>query len=319
MAEAKGEKPITVYGALVANLVIAVAKFVAAAFTGSSSMLSEAIHSLVDTGNEGLLLLGLKRSKKPADARHPFGYGQEMYFWSLIVAMLLFSIGGGLSVYEGVMHALNPEPIEEPIWNYAVLGIAFLAEGTSWYIAIKAMMKARKPGEGVLKTFRRSKDPSVYTVVAEDTAALLGIIAAALGVFLSVTLDQPVYDGIASVVIGVILIGVAIMLVIETRELLMGEAAGEDVVASIREIAMGAPAVVSVPHLRTMHLAPDQILLNIEVEFRTGIAPREIFDTVEGIQDRIHKAHPHVQRIFLEIRSLQSAQMAVSSAVAQGS
>lgn len=305
MAESSGESPIAVYGALAANLLIAVAKFAAALFTGSSSMLSEAFHSVVDTGNEGLLLLGLSRSRKKPDAKHPFGYGKELYFWSLIVAMLLFAIGGGLSVYEGIIHAMNPEPIEEPMWNYAVLGIAFLAEGASWIIALRAMLKTSKEGESALQTFRRSKDPSVFTVVAEDTAALLGIIAAALGVYLSVTFDAPVFDGIASIVIGVILIAVACLLVSETRSLIMGESADSEVTRSVRNIALEEPAISEVSSLLTMHFGPKQVLLNMEARFRTDLSAADIFETVERVQARIQEAHPEVRRIFFEIEAMR--------------
>ncbi|NDV98650.1 cation diffusion facilitator family transporter [Salipiger sp. PrR002] len=305
MAESSGESPIAVYGALAANLLIAVAKFAAALFTGSSSMLSEAFHSVVDTGNEGLLLLGLARSRKKPDAKHPFGYGKELYFWSLIVAMLLFAIGGGLSVYEGIVHAMNPEPIEEPMWNYAVLGIAFLAEGASWIIALRAMLKTRKEGESALQTFRRSKDPSVFTVVAEDTAALLGIIAAALGVYLSVTFDAPIFDGIASIVIGVILIAVACLLVSETRSLIMGESADSEVTRSVRNIALEEPAISEVSSLLTMHFGPKQVLLNMEARFRTDLSAADIFETVERVQARIQEAHPDVRRIFFEIEAMR--------------
>ena len=307
MAQQAGESPVAVYGAIVANLLIAVAKFVAAAVTGSSSMLSEAFHSVIDTGNEGLLLLGLKRSRRPADDTHPFGHGQELYFWSLIVAMLLFAIGGGLSVYEGVMHALNPEPIAKPMWNYGVLAIAFLAEGTSWVIAVKAMLKSRKTHETAMRTFRRSKDPSVFVVVAEDSAALLGIIAAALGVYLSVTFDAPIFDGIASIVIGMILIAVALLLVSETRSLMMGEAADEDVRREVHDIALSEPTITGVSHLLTMHMGPSQVLLNMEVRFASGLTADEIFATIERVQNRIREARPEIARIFLEAEAMGGA------------
>ncbi|WP_172331139.1 cation diffusion facilitator family transporter [Mangrovicoccus sp. HB161399] len=306
MAEAPGgESPVTIIGAIVANLVIAVAKFAAAIFTGSSSMLAEAMHSVVDTGNEGLLLLGVRRSRKPADEMHPFGYGQELYFWSLVVAMALFAIGGGLSFYEGVAHLRHPEPIEAPVWNYAVLAVAFLAEGASWFIALKALRKARKNGESHFRAFRRSKDPSVYIVLAEDSAALVGIVAAAAGVWLSVTFDKPYFDGLASMVIGVVLIAVAALLVYETRSLIMGEAADPEVVASVRRIAMEEEAVAGVAHLLTMHFAPDQVLLNLELRFRPGVPAEKIFSTVERVEARIRRVHPQIGRIFVEAEAFR--------------
>ena len=251
-----GHTPIPVYWAIAANSLIAVAKFVAAFFTGSSSMLSEAFHSVVDMGNEALLLLGLKRSGRRADDRHPFGYGQEIYFWGLVVAMLLFAVGGGLSLYEGVMHIRNPEPLREPIWNYWVLGIAFVAEGASWVIAVRALMKNRKPGESWLSTFQRSRDPSVFVVVAEDTAALLGIIVALLGVVIAITFNAPAVDGIASIVIGLILISVASLLVYEARALVMGESVDPAIVSSVRALAASDKDVQGVPRLLTIQMGP---------------------------------------------------------------
>ncbi|WP_128292552.1 cation diffusion facilitator family transporter [Afifella aestuarii] len=304
--ESSGESPIAVYGAIASNLLIAIAKFVAAFFTGSSSMLSEGFHSVVDTGNELLLLLGVARSRKPADERHPFGYGQEIYFWGLMVAMLLFSIGGGLSLYEGVMHVLHPEPVEQAVWNYAVLAIAFLAEGTSWIIAVRQMLKERKPGEGYFSTFRRSKDPSVFIVVAEDTAALLGIIVAFVGVFLSVRFSAPEIDGVASIGIGIILIVVAILLVSESRGLIMGESADSDLIQSVRKIALSDPGVNSVPKLLTMQLGPRHVLLNMEMEFLPEVPAAGLYGVLDGVETRIREAHPQVRSIFLEIKALRS-------------
>lgn len=307
MAQMAHERPITVYGAIAANLVIAVAKFVAAFFTGSSSMLSEAIHSVVDTGNEGLLLLGIARSRRPADERHPFGYGQEIYFWGLMVAMLLFAVGGGLSIYEGIVHIQRPEPIRDPIWNYAVLGIAFLAEGASWYIALRAMLKERKPGESYFRTFRASKDPSVFIVLAEDTAALLGIVAAFFGVLLAVTFDLPELDGVASLVIGTILIAVASLLVYETRALMMGEGADRDLVGSVREIALSERLVTGVPKLLTMYLGPRHILLNMDVQFQPAITSDALFQAIDRMESNIRRAHPDVKNIFVEVEAFRSS------------
>jgi len=308
MAEGSGETPITVYGALAANVLIAVAKFVAAFFTGSSSMLSEAVHSVVDSGNEALLLVGVKRSRRPPDERHPFGYAQEIYFWGLVVAMLLFALGGGLSLYEGVMHLLHPEPIRQPLWSYAVLGVAFLAEGTSWVIAVRALLKTRRPGESLFRTFRRSKDPSVFIVVAEDTAALLGIVTAFAGVVLAVTLDAPAADGIASLLIGVILIAVATLLVYESRSLIMGESADPELRDSIRRIAAETPEVQGVPRLRTMQIGPHHVLLNMDVRFRPDISLRGLVGALEGVERRVRQAHPDVRDIFLGTAGLRSVE-----------
>ncbi|MCO6187851.1 cation diffusion facilitator family transporter [Rhizobium sp. L1K21] len=300
MADQSENRPTAVYGAIAANLLIAVAKFVAAFFTGSSSMLSEAFHSVVDTGNELLLLLGIRLGRRPPDEQHPFGHGHEIYFWGLIVAVLLFSVGGGLSIYEGVSHLRHPEPVTQPIWNYVVLAIAFLAEGTSWLIALRSLLKERKQGESVFKTFRRSKDPSVFTVVAEDTAALLGIMVALAGVFLSVTFEKPLFDGLASIGIGHILIIVACFLVYESRALIVGESADPDLLKALRKIATEDSSVHAVPRLLTMHLGPKQVLLNMEIEFAADVQKDALFEVVDRVQKRIRDAHPEVQKIFVE-------------------
>lgn len=310
MAATSHERPIAVYGAIASNLVIAVAKFVAAFFTGSSSMLSEAVHSVVDTGNEALLLLGLARSRKPPDDRHPFGYGPELYFWGLVVAMLLFALGGGLSLYEGVVHIRHPETIREPGWNYTVLAVAFVAEGISWAIAVRAMLGGSKPGESYLDTFRNSKDPSVFIVVAEDTAALLGIVAAFCGVLLAVTFEAPAIDGVASIVIGIILVAVATLLVYESRALVMGETADPDLVRSVRKIASSDPNVKGVPRLLTMQLAPRHVLLNMDLQFRPDIPTGALFDTVDQVERRIREAHPEVRNVFVEVEALRSKRTA---------
>lgn len=309
---ASGEKPITVYGAMAANVVIAIAKFVAAFFTGSSSMLSEGIHSLVDTGNSMLLLLGVARSRKPPDELHPFGYGPELYFWSLVVALLLFSIGGGLSLFEGVQHIRHPEEIQDAVWSFAVLGVAFLAEGTSWVIAVRSLLEKRKPGDSLLTTFRKSKDPSVFVVVAEDSAALLGLVAAFAGVALAITLDMPVLDGVASIVIAIILIAVASLLVYESRALVMGETADSDLVRSVREIARREPGVAGVNRLLTMQLSPRHVLLNMDLQFQPDISGGALFSAIESTERRIREAHPEVRSIFVEVEAVRQSRGAAA-------
>lgn len=223
-----------------------------------------------------------------------------------MVAMLLFAVGGGLSVYEGIVHIRHPEPIRDPIWNYAVLGIAFLAEGASWYIALRAMLKERKPGESYFRTFRASKDPAVFIVLAEDSAALLGIVSAFLGVLLAVTLDMPELDGVASLVIGAILIAVASLLVYETRALMMGEGADRDLVGSVRSIAMSEALVTGVPKLLTMYLGPRHILLNMDVQFEPAISSDALFETIDRVESNIRAAHPDVRNIFVEVEAFRS-------------
>jgi len=244
----------TIYAALAANFIIALTKFAAATVTHSSAMLSEGIHSIVDTGNELLILLGLYQSKRPADATHPFGYGQELYFWTLIVAILLFSIGGIMSIYEGVDHLIHPNVLEDPFWNYIVLGVACIVEGCSWTVALKALIADKQEDQNIWQAIRLSKDPTVFTVLLEDTAALLGIGVAFLGIFLGQLLQNLYLDGIASIVIGIILALAAIILVYESKALLVGESAFPETVESIRTLAVADPSVKGVVRVLTMHM-----------------------------------------------------------------
>jgi len=302
---AHGSK-VVVWGAVVGNLGIACSKFVAAAVTGSSAMLSEGIHSTIDTGNGLLLLVGMRRSRRPPDAAHPFGHGKELYFWSFVVAVLIFGVGGGMSVYEGIKHLRHPVPIESPSWNYAVLGVAFVFESVSWGLAFKEMLAARRQGEGLLHTVRGSKDPTVFSVLFEDSAALLGVIIAFVGVYFGHMLHQPWLDGMASLSIGLLLAGVALFLAYESRGLLIGESADPEQVASIARIVRRDPAVVGVAPPLTMHLAPDQILLNLTVEFQGGMGLEDLQQAIERLEDAIRAEHPQVRRIFIEAGSVRS-------------
>ena len=314
---ASHEKPLAIYGAMGANLLIAVTKFVAAGFTGSSAMLSEGIHSTVDTGNQLLLLLGLKKSRKPPDTNHPFGHGKELYFWSLIVAVALFGIGGGMSIYEGITHLLHPHPLEDPTWNYATLGLAFLFESVSWWIAVKEL-REQIGDKGLWKSLRASKDPSVVTVFFEDSAALAGLIVAFLGVFLGHRLNSPTADGIASIVIGLILAAVAVFLVRESKGLLLGDSADPAIVKEIRDLARSLPAVADVQCPLTMHFGPEEVLLNLEIDFRPGLPPGEITAAVNHLERQIREKHPEFKRIFIEARALQSQPRPAEALVAGG-
>jgi cation diffusion facilitator family transporter len=305
MSSAGSERPITVYAATAANAVIAVSKFVAAIVSGSSAMLSEGIHSVVDTGNELLLLLGIHRSHKPPDALHPFGHGKELYFWSLIVAILLFGLGAGMSIYEGISHLQHPVVIQNPVWNYVVLGIAFFAEGTSWVVARNKLLKHNDAGQGLWQAMRASKDPAVFTVLAEDSAALAGILVAFLGVLLGHLLRNPYLDGTASILIGLILAAVATFLAYESRNLLVGESADVEVLRSIRRVAEADPAVVRVSRPLTMHFGPDQVLLNLDIEFQPYLSSSEITAAVDRVEAAIRNERPTIRRIFIESGSLQ--------------
>lgn len=297
------ESTIAIYAAIAGNLAIAITKFVAAAVTGSSAMLSEAIHSVVDTGNGWLILLGVRKSRKPPDSDHPFGHGHELYFWTLIVGVLIFAVGGGMSVYEGIMHILHPTSPERPAWSYAVLGIATVFEGTTWLFGWKAF-KTERGRKGVLQTIHETKDPSSFTVLLEDSAALLGLVFAFLGIFLGTQLGLPQLDGVASVLIGLLLCGVAVLMVYESKGLLIGEGLDHESLKSIRELVEGDEAVEWVGHLHTMYLGAHEVLLTIELRFRNHISALEVRQGVRRLQKNIQSQHPDVRRIFFSSESL---------------
>ncbi len=300
--EANSSK-LAIYGALAANLGVAISKFVAAYFTGSSAMLSEGIHSVVDTGNQALLLLGIRKSSKPADAQHPFGHGKELYFWSLIVAILLFALGGGMSIYEGIMHLRHPEPISDPLWSYVVLGLAFVLESAAWYVAYKELKK-QKAKLGFFKRLRASKDPGVFVVIFEDSAALLGIVVAFLGVYLGHEFNNPYFDGGASVFIGVLLGTVSVFLAYESKGLLIGEGASPEVFQNLKKIMQEDEAVSKIQDPLTMHLGPEEILLAVNVQFEPELTAAQIEAVVDRLERNIRAAHPEVKRIFIEAESI---------------
>ncbi len=297
--------PITVLGAMIANGIIAIAKFSVAALTGSSAMFSEGLHSVVDTGNQGLILFGIRRSNIEADERHPFGHGKELYFWSLIVSIILFGVGGGISLYEGFSHLQSPGELHDPTWNYVVLGIAFVVESVAWWIAIRHLLKAKKTGETFWSAFRRSKDPAIYVVLGEDTAAMLGIIVAFLGITLAHTFQMPVFDAIASIVIGVILVVIAMFLAYESRSLIIGESADQEIVKAIRRITGNDEAVQQAGNALTMHFGPNDILVNMKLKFKEGLSTSEIIQAVNRLENAIQDEHPDVRRIFFEADSLR--------------
>lgn len=304
MSRTHSNSRIVVYAAAAANLGIAITKFIVAGISGSSAMLSEAIHSLVDTGNELLLLLGMSRSEVQPDAQFPFGHGKELYFWSLIVAILLFGVGGGMAFYEGLSHLRHPVPLENPFWAYVVLGVAAAFEGTSFTIAFRELR--RRPGpKHLLQKVHLSKDPTVFTALVEDFAALLGLLVAFIGVFAGHLLRNPYIDGAASLGISVILGAAAVALAYESRGLLVGESASPSIVADICRIVAADRAVQAARTPLTMHLAPREILLNLEVQFRDGISASEQVAAVNRIEEAIRARHPAVSRIFIEARTLR--------------
>ncbi len=291
--------------ALVGNLLIAVSKFIAASLTGSSAMLSEGVHSLVDTGNQALLLLGMRRAKRPADARHPFGYGAEIFFWAFVVALVIFSLGAGVSFYEGVYKLVHPQPIDRPLANYLVLALAFLFEGLSWTIAYREFRRSQDKRRRfrIFRAIRESKDPTMFTVLFEDSAALLGLIAASAGVIAAHELGAEWADGAASLVIAAILASATILLARETKDLLIGEAASASVVNGICELVKAMPSIVNVNELRTMHLAPNEILLALSIDFADGLSSQSVEAAVTRLEREIRRHHPQVKRIFIEVQS----------------
>lgn len=288
-----------ILAALIGNSLIAVTKFAAAAYTGSSAMFSEAIHSLVDTGNQGLLLYGLKRSGRPADRAHPFGYGQELYFWAFVVAILIFAVGAGVSLYEGVQKIRHPHEITGVYINYIVLGLAMVFEAGACWVAFKAF-NAQRQGRGFFEAVLVSKDPSIFTVLLEDSAAMLGLMIAFIGIFLGQVLDIPELDGVASVCIGLILAGAATLLAYETKALLIGEAADPAVVDTIHAIAGQHEAVTAANEVLTMHLGPHDILVNVSLDFRDGLSAGAVEDAITAMERAVKAAHPDVKRIFIE-------------------
>ena len=294
---ARGKKAI--YAAIIGNGLIAVTKFVAAAISGSSAMLSEGIHSLVDTGNGGLLLLGLRRARIPADDAHPFGYGKEVYFWTLVVAMMIFAGGGGVSIYEGVRHLGHPVETGDPTVAFIVLGLAFVFEGFALSVAWREFDRSRGAAS-TWGTIRTSKDPTAFAVLLEDSAAMGGIIVAAAGIGAAHLLDLPVLDAVASIVIGLLLVAVAIVLARETRGLLVGEAAEAELSAGVRRIALQDEAVASVARVLTMHVGPDDVLVNLDLTLRAGVGASDIADSIGRLERKIKRAHPRVRYLFME-------------------
>jgi len=288
-----------ILAALVGNSLIAVTKLIASAVTASSAMFSEGIHSLVDTGNQILLLYGLRKARKPADEAYPFGHGKEIYFWSFVVAMSIFTLGAGISIYEGVQRIQAPHPIENPMVNYVVLGLALLFEGAAWIFAFSAFSRA-KGKWGFLEAVQRGKDPSLFVVLFEDSAAMLGLVVAFIGILLSQLTGLYWFDGLASILIGVILGGTAVWLAYETKGLLIGESANRQVVDGIRGIARGIEEIERVHEVLTMHMGPDFILVNISVKFSAGTRAEQIEGAIAWMERKIKKTFPNVKRVFVE-------------------
>ena len=291
-----------IYAALAGNGMIALTKFFASAYTGSSAMFSEAIHSVVDTGNQILLLYGIKRSERPADKTHPFGYGMEVYFWSFVVAILLFGLGSGVSIYEGISKIQNPHPVTNPFVNYIVIGFAIIFETIAFSVAYRELRKT-KGSQSLIKAIRTSKDPTIFTVLFEDFAALLGLMVAGLAIYLGEVLNLPILDGIASVIIGLILALTASLLAFECKGLLCGEAANDQIVAGIEDIVKGETDVLYINEILTMHLGPQDILLNISLDFKDAMSSGNVEATISELETSIKSKFPEIKRVFIEAQS----------------
>lgn len=299
-------KNIVLFGALAANLGIAIAKFVAAGITGSSSMLSEGFHSVVDSLNQVLMLYGEHRAEREPDATHPFGYGRELYFWAFVVAILIFAVGSGLSFYEGYIHFVEPEELSDPTINYIVLGVAFALEGTSWTIAVREFMAAK--GEASWwSEVRESKDPSVFVVMFEDSAALAGLLIAAAGVFASHWFDDARLDGVASMAIGAVLALVAVLLAREAKGLLIGERADEQVIERVRAMVAAKDWVTAVNHVRTIHTAPRRVFVAISADIDDDLTMGEGESLIEELEREMKDEMPELSSIYIRPEKQQDA------------
>lgn len=301
---ASGSKKVII-AALIGNSLIAVTKFIAASITGSSAMISEGIHSLVDTGNQVLLLHGLKQSKRPPDERFPFGHGKEIYFWSFVVAILIFAVGAGVSLYEGIHHIQHPTEMNDPTINYIVLTLAMIFEGFALYFAVVEFNKVRG-AMGYIQAVQQGKDPSLFVVLFEDCAAMTGLMVAFIGVLLAQITHNPVWDGVASVVIGLILGATAIWLALETKSLLIGESAEPKIVKSIKDLACNFSGIKKVNNVLTLHMGPEFILVNLSIEFNDNLTVGSLEKVINKLTKEIKEHNPTVKRVFIEAEDFSS-------------
>jgi cation diffusion facilitator family transporter len=302
-----------IFAAIIGNLLIATTKFIAATFTGSSAMLSEGIHSVVDTGNGLLMLLGIHNSRLPADEDHPLGHGRELYFWSLIVAVSIFGVGGGISVYEGILHLQQPVEIENPVWNYAVLGVSFVFESVTLIFGWRAFSKTRN-GRPIFRAIHVSKDPTSFTVVLEDSTALIGLAIAFFGILFSRQFNFPYFDGIASILIGLLLAIVALFLGYESKGLLIGESVDKEKIRGIRQIAEAEPKVEKALKILTIYISPNDVRLILELEFAEGISAVELRTAIRVIESKVKEKYPEITHVYYETQSLSKEELQEKSA-----
>ena len=293
-----------VYAGLATNIAIALSKLVLAAATGSSAMLAEGLHSIVDTGNSLLLLLGMHRSRRPPHPLHPFGHGLELYFWSFVVAVSMFAVGGVLSIWEGVSHLLRPQSLNHSMWDYVVLGVSIAISCVSLVIAMREINR-RKGDAGIVEFIRRSKDPTVFTVVLEDASDIIGAAIAMLSIFLSMEFRNPRLDAAGSILVGFVILAVSFVLANESRELLLGEAAPARDVERMKQLLASDPGVERVGDLLTMQLGPNEVLLNVEIDFKSHHAIEDLERTIDRLESSIREHYPEVRRLYIEAESLQ--------------
>ncbi|WP_299377229.1 cation diffusion facilitator family transporter [uncultured Kiloniella sp.] len=303
---------MVIFAAMAGNGLIAITKAIAAAYTGSSAMFSEAIHSAVDTGNQGLLLYGLHRAKRSPDQRHPYGYGRELYFWAFVVALLVFAVGSGVSIYEGIHKIMDPEPIQNPMVNFVVLGAALVFEGAAWYIAFKEFKRSVK-GSNYFAAVAASKDPSIFAVLLEDSAAMLGLMVALIGLGLGLWLDIPELDGVASVIIGILLATIAWVLAYETKGLLIGEGADPEIERSIRRIIAHHPEVLRTNEILSLQNGPMDILVTLSLDFKDDISSQEVEAVISKMERQIRTTHADVRKVFIEAQSWRAHNRAANS------
>jgi cation diffusion facilitator family transporter len=302
----KRDSTVAVWAALAGNLGVAAAKFVSAALTSSAAMLSEAVHSLVDTVNELLLLYGISRSRRPADESHPLGYAREVYFWSFVVSLLIFTLGAGVSAYEGVHRLRNPGPIEHPLVVFAVLGVSLIFEGGSWLVGIRAFRQGNDHLDW-WQAFRSSKDPPAFIVVFEDSAAILGLLVAAAGTAATLLTGESRYDGIASLVIALILSGVGALIAQESKALLIGERADPKLSQAIIELAAAMPGVCKANSIVTVQLAPENIVATLSLDFFDYMRAPDIEQSVAQMEAKIRERFPQVSALFVKPQSVATA------------
>ncbi len=308
--EPKGESRIAVIAAIFANIAIGIVKFIAAGISGSSAMISEGVHSIVDSGNGVLILFGMKQSMRPRDAEHPFGYGKELYFWTLVVAVLIFALGGGISIMEGVKSILAVVPGEtmgDPTVNYIVIAISAAIEGSSLFVAVRQFNQAR--GDMSPLTFiKEAKDPAMYTVVLEDSAAELGLVIAFLGIFFGHLLGNPYFDGSASVLIGLLLCSVSVILLKETKGLLIGEGMKHEELEEIQQLVERNQSVMTCGRILSMYIGPGDLLITIDATFLPTASAHDILLAIDDIEAAIHRRFPQTGRVFIEVESLKRTQ-----------